>query len=105
MNKRLLFAAGAALTLCFAPNLRAENTDEKFIAENPVRRISLEVQQLERKANDGSAKAQFKLAEMYEQGRGGLARNQGTALSWYEEAARNGNSEARKRLRAFGSVE
>ena len=105
MKKRLLFAVGAALTLCFAPNLRAENTDEKFIAENPVRKISQEVMQLEKKATDGNAKAQFKLAEMYELGKGGLAKNEAYAVSWYEEAAHNGHRDARKRLRKLGSVE
>jgi len=105
MNKRLLYACGAALTLCFAPNLRAESSDEKYFAEHPLHLISLEVEDLQIKAEAGSARAQFKLAEMYEHGDGGLAQSEAYALSWYEESARNGNTSARERLRVLGSVD
>lgn len=56
-------------------------------------------QNLEAKALSGDAKAQFELAKLYEEGRFGLEKNFSYALSWYEEAARNGLKIAVYRLK------
>lgn len=104
MKSRILFAAGLGLTLCFAPITRAEKLDEMFAAAKPVVSASKEIQALTNKANSGNSSAQFKLAFMYENGKGGLKRDESYAISWYEEAARNGNKAASKRLKVLGSV-
>ncbi len=101
MNKRILFAVGAALTLCFAPITRAEKLDEIFASEQQAHTISQEIQTLTSKANSGNASAQFRLAYLYENGKGGLRKDLSYAISWYEEAARNGNRAAAKKLKTL----
>ncbi|MEI6757294.1 MAG: sel1 repeat family protein [Chlorobium sp.] len=50
-------------------------------------------------AEQGLAEAQFNLAEMYEEGRGGLILDKATARTWYEKACNNGWSCACKKYR------
>lgn len=50
-------------------------------------------------ANQGLARAQFHLALIFEEGRPEVKRDVAYALSWYEEAARNGFKSAVERLR------
>ena len=54
---------------------------------------------IEAKALAGDAKAQFELAKMYEHGRAGGKPDLASALSWYEEAARNGLKVASYRIK------
>lgn len=54
---------------------------------------------VEQKALAGDAKAQFELAKMYELGRAGVKPDLASALSWYEEAARNGLKIASYRIK------
>lgn len=54
---------------------------------------------VEAKALAGDAKAQFELAKMYEHGRAGVKPDFASALSWYEEAARNGLKVASYRIK------
>lgn len=56
------------------------------------------VSSVEAKALSGDAKAQFELAKMYEEGRG-VQQDFSYALSWYEEAARNGLKIASYRIK------
>lgn len=56
------------------------------------------VQSVEAKALSGDANAQFELAKMYEEGRG-VEKDFSYALSWYEEAARNGLKIASYRIK------
>lgn len=104
MRTKIILAAATALTFCLSPNVRAENLDEIFAAEK-VKPLSREVQALTKKAVSGNAKAQFALAQVYEKGGKTVRRDVATAMSWYEEAARNGNKAALKRMRTLGAVE
>lgn len=104
MKTSYLFAFGIALIVCFTPNLRALSVEEKLVVAHPVQQVNKEIRALTKKATSGDAKAQFKLAEMYETGRGGLEKNMSYAVSWYEEAAMSGHKQARAKLRALGSV-
>ena len=54
---------------------------------------------VEAKALAGDAKAQFELAKMYELGKAGGKPDLASALSWYEEAARNGLKVASYRIK------
>ncbi len=54
---------------------------------------------VEAKALAGDAKAQFELAKMYEHGKAGGKPDFASALSWYEEAARNGLKVASYRIK------
>lgn len=101
MKKRILFAAGAALTLFFAPITRAEKLAEILATEHRIHALSREVQDLTSKANSGNASAQFRLGYLYESGKGGLNKDLSYAISWYEEAARNGNRAAAKKLKTL----
>ncbi len=101
-KKRILFAAGTALTLCFlAPITHAGKRFEIFAAENQILTTSHETQSLAVKANSGDASAQFRLAYLYETGKGGMRKDLSYAISWYEEAARNGNRAASKKLKTL----
>lgn len=55
-------------------------------------------------ANQGAAQAQFNLAQIYEEGRGTKS-DMAYALSWYEEAARNGYKVASEKLRTLGGAQ
>ncbi len=55
-----------------------------------------------RLAAKGIAEAQFKLGEMYEEGRG-TPRDLVKAREWYEQAAKQGHEEAQRRLNTLGS--
>ena len=55
-------------------------------------------------AEQGSAGAQYGLAQIYEEGRGGIPQDFAYALSWYEEAARNGHPSARAHLKKISMV-
>lgn len=57
---------------------------------------------VEAKALAGDAKAQFELAKMYEHGKAGGKPDLASALSWYEEAARNGLKVASYRIKMLG---
>lgn len=48
-------------------------------------------------ANYGNADAQFRLGEMYEEGRG-TAKDIDKALAWYRKAAEQGNLAARSKI-------
>lgn len=61
----------------------------------------VDLQALTRRAQAGNAHAQYALAMIYEEGRGGIKQDLATALSWYEEAARNGLKIAVEKLRAI----
>ena len=61
------------------------------------------LQNLEAKALSGDAKAQFELAKMYEDGRANGKADIAYALSWYEEAARNGLKVASYRIKMLGN--
>src|SRR5690606_12564722 len=52
-----------------------------------------------RLAEQGQAEAQFKLGEMYEEGRR-AARDEAQALLWYRRAAAQGHAEAQARIKA-----
>lgn len=52
-------------------------------------------------ANQGSAPAQFQLGRIFEEGRGSIKKDLAYALSWYEEAARNGFKSAARKLRTM----
>lgn len=54
---------------------------------------------VEAKALAGDPKAQFELAKMYELGKAGGKPDFASALSWYEEAARNGLKIASYRIK------
>ncbi len=54
---------------------------------------------VEAKALAGDAKAQFELAKIYELGTAGVKPDLASALSWYEEAARNGLKVASYRIK------
>lgn len=57
-----------------------------------------DIRRIRAEAFRGNAQAQFDLAVLYEEGRGGIKRDLAYALSWYEEAARNGLRLAREKL-------
>lgn len=104
MKTRIVLASATALTLCFAPIVRAQNVDEIYASEN-IQPLSKAIVELTKKAERGSAKAQFALGQAYENGSQGVRRDVATAMSWYEESARNGNKNAAKRMRTLGAVE
>lgn len=100
IDMRTVVGVSAALVLCFALNLHASNIAKMEIADRPAPHASNEIETLLDRANRGSALAQFRLALRYEQGQG-VAKDFATAMSWYEESARNGNKLAKKRLKAL----
>ncbi|RYZ76408.1 MAG: hypothetical protein EOP05_05090 [Proteobacteria bacterium] len=104
MKTRIVLASATALTLCFAPIVRAQNVDEIYASQN-IKPLSKEIQTLTNKAVAGNAKAQFALGQAYEAGKNGIRKDVATAMSWYEESARSGNKAAAKRLRILGAVE
>lgn len=61
----------------------------------------VDLKTLTRRAHAGNAHAQYALALAYEEGRGGIKKDVATALSWYEEAARNGLKIAIERLHSL----
>lgn len=105
MKTRIVLAAATALTLSFAPIVRAQNVDEIYASQNITVHLSKEIVQLTKKAERGSARAQFALGQAYETGSKGVRKDLATAMSWYEESARNGNKQATKRMRILGAVE
>ena len=52
-------------------------------------------------ANQGLAQAQFQLGLIYEEGRKGVEKSTPEAISWYEEAARNGFQKAIEKLKSI----
>ncbi len=55
------------------------------------------------RALNGDANAQYQLAQLYENGQGGMKKNLGSAVSWYEEAAHNGLKIALNRLQKLAT--
>jgi TPR repeat protein len=104
MKTQIVLASVAALTLCFAPIVRAQNVDEIYASQN-IQPLTKELQALSNKAAAGNAKAQFALGQAYETGAAGVRKDVATAMSWYEEAARNGNRSAVLKMRSLGAVE
>lgn len=85
MNKHSKFFSAVIIALCTT------------VFALPAKADSLE--KLEAKALAGDAKAQFELAKMYELGKAGGKPDFASALSWYEEAARNGLKVASYRIK------
>ena len=56
---------------------------------------------LQADAAQGNAKAQWRLGWMYENGKGGLAKDDATAVSWYRKAAEQGDSRGQAYLGAM----
>ena len=54
---------------------------------------------MEQWANNGDAKAQFKLAACYQEGIADISKDMQKALEWYIKAAEQGLAEAQKNLR------
>lgn len=52
-------------------------------------------------AEEGDARAQYILGDLYSKGKGGLAKDDKKAIEWFETAARNGYPEALVRLGAI----
>ncbi len=102
MKTTLIIAlAIAGLTLGFARTLQAQRAHKLTYTETPAPILTHEIQSLKNQAFSGDAKAQFKLAFLYETGKGGLPKDFGYALSWYEEAARNGSKAASRKLKTL----
>jgi TPR repeat protein len=77
--KGILFIA--LLFLVFAGPAAQAGTFEK---------VSQKTSEIYNKALAGDPRAQFTPATLYEKGQGGFKKDIAYALSWYEEAARNG---------------
>lgn len=112
MNPRGLFTSLVILNLLLSPAGRAHNSDEsaqnhpqyfagrKFELKNASK---TNLDSLKHQAHVGNAKAQFALGLIYEQGHGGVKKDLAYAISWYEEASRNGLKAAAKRLASLTS--
>ena len=55
-------------------------------------------------ADDGHAKAQFRLGESYATGKGVEQKDVNEAAKWYRKAAEQGHEEAAKALRSLGGT-
>lgn len=53
---------------------------------------------LQKLANDGDSEAQYQLAQRYEHGAGGLAKDMAAAIDWYSRSATGGNRMAMRTL-------
>jgi TPR repeat protein len=73
--------------------------DAGGLLEKRIQSISFAT--LIQKAQMGDPQSQYELAIAYDQGLGEVRKNQAYALSWYEEAARNGVKAASDKLRAM----
>lgn len=96
---QLTLAFIAALTFMLSPNGRAEKLEEKNASRQQSLSERIDLRDVTARAYAGNAQAQFSLGLIYEEGRGGIKRDLAYALSWYEEAARNGLKVATDRIR------
>lgn len=100
MREKLQYTMTTFIAVAFmlSPVVRATGTHEaspsrlKSVAEYP------EFKRLVRDAHAGNPQAQYALAIIYEEGRVGIQKDIAYAMSWYEEAARNGLKRANDRL-------
>jgi TPR repeat protein len=69
------------------------------IAQAEANSMDKQAQAVYNRALGGDARAQYQLAELYEKGQGGMKKDLGSAVSWYEEAAHNGLKIALSHLR------
>jgi TPR repeat protein len=103
MKTNMISASLVATLLFMAPALCLEKHVASHSQPKTAREMSRAsarpaVKALTKRAYAGNAKAQYALAKMYEEGTEGLPKNFAIALSWYEEAARNGMKLAAARL-------
>ena len=107
MNLRMKINLGlagiAAATLLLSPSGHAEK-EIKANTPKAARSERLSIKELTARAFAGNAHAQFALGIVYEEGRSGLKASLPDALSWYEEAARNGSKLASQKLRLLTTV-
>lgn len=96
---RISLSAVTAATLLLSPNVRAQKVEERAAAQRRHARVEKTIRHLERRANGGDARAQYALGRLYEEG-SGVRKNFGYAISWYEEAARNGSRAAALKIRS-----
>lgn len=61
----------------------------------------IDLKTLTRRAHAGNPHAQYALAVIYEEGRDGIKKDLAYAVSWYEEAARNGLKLATDKLHSL----
>ena len=101
MKRTLIVVVSAGLIFSFATTLHAQRGQKLSVIATPALHLSPEIQMLKNKAFEGDAKAQFKLGFLYETGKGGLTKDFSYAMSWYEEAARNGSQAASKKLKSL----
>jgi TPR repeat protein len=106
MRTKISLATIAALTLLLSPSGHAERVEEKTEIGTKIGVAHINVREITARANAGNAQAQFSLGLIYEEGRDGNKRDLAYALSWYEEAARNGFKRAAEKIRQItASVE
>jgi TPR repeat protein len=109
MRIKGLFGLLLAACLVLSPVVRAAHDSDQIKARsnhseaNKTWRQKINLSELKQHAFAGDAEAQFALAKMYEEGKGGLPKSLAHALSWYEEAARNGLARAAKRIARLSS--
>lgn len=100
MREQLQYTITTFIAAAFllSPVVRATGSHESA----PAQLVSVaeypEFKKLVRDAHAGNAQAQYALALIYEEGRGGIQQDLAYAMSWYEEAARNGLKRANDRL-------
>lgn len=102
-SRRIVSVCAIGLALLGSSAARAESVDGA--RTSGLSRIDerVDLKALTRRAQAGNAHAQYALALAYEEGRGGIKKDIAAALSWYEEAARNGLKIAIEKLRAISS--
>jgi len=99
MRVKAHLAILAAATFLLVPNGRAQKIEEKAAGTRKTQSERIDLDGLTAKAYAGNANAQYSLAVIYEEGHGGIKKDLAYALSWYEEAARNGFKAASRKIR------
>jgi localization factor PodJL len=104
MKTKAVFAVAIATSCIVCPVGRADIPSEHQAlpaakhAKPSGAKSRIDIRELKDQAIAGNPQAQFALAKMYEIGAGGLPKSLAYALSWYEEAARNGHRIAIRKI-------
>jgi TPR repeat protein len=99
MRLKTYLASFAALTLFFSANGIAQRVDECASHVYTSQTDRTKLAHITKKAYAGNPRAQFALAQVYETGAMGAQKDIVYAMSWYEEAARNGHRLASDNIR------
>lgn len=89
---------GNALGALFIGNMYERG---KYVAKNDT----IAVQWYQKSVKKGNDKGQIQLAKIYEKGKGGLPKDIYKAVELYQSAAKQGNADAKNRLRQLGYKE